>query len=74
MFCIFRMSYALFSANEWLAEVIDKTDILIGKDYQVLTIGFNTEEPLSRLFEKRELCKTHENQGGSRWVEIFRFR
>jgi len=42
-----------------LAEVIDKTDILIGKDYQVLTIGFNTEEPLSLAISKKENYVKH---------------
>ena len=37
-----------------LAEVIDKTDLMIGKDYQVLTIGFNTEEPLSLAIAKKK--------------------
>ncbi len=37
-----------------LAEVIDKSDMKIGKDYQVLTIGFNTEEPLSLAIEKKK--------------------
>jgi protein SCO1 len=36
-----------------LSEVIDKTDMKIGKDYQVLTIGFNVEEPLSLAVSKK---------------------
>jgi protein SCO1/2 len=36
-----------------LAEVIDKTDLKMGKDYQVLTIGFNTAEPLSLALSKK---------------------
>jgi protein SCO1 len=36
-----------------LAEVIDKTDLKPGKDYQVLTIGFNTAEPLSLALQKK---------------------
>jgi protein SCO1 len=36
-----------------LADVIDKSDMIIGKDYQVLTIGFNTEEPLSLAISKK---------------------
>lgn len=37
-----------------LAEVIDKSDLKIGKDYQVITIGFNTEEPLSLAISKKK--------------------
>jgi len=37
-----------------LAEVIDKTDLEMGKDYQVLTIGFNTAEPLSLAIAKKK--------------------
>ena len=37
-----------------LAEVVDKTDLKIGKDYQVLTIGFNTEEPLDLAIAKKK--------------------
>jgi protein SCO1 len=37
-----------------LSDVIDKTDLTIGKDYQVLTIGFNTEEPLSMAIAKKK--------------------
>lgn len=36
-----------------LSEVIDKTDLKPGEDYQVLTIGFNTEEPLSLALAKK---------------------
>lgn len=36
-----------------LAEVIDKSDLVPGKDYQVLTIGFNTAEPLSLALAKK---------------------
>jgi protein SCO1 len=42
-----------------LAEVIDKSDMKIGKDYQVLTIGFNTEEPLSLAIEKKKNYVAH---------------
>ena len=37
-----------------LAEVIDKTNLQIGKDYQVFTVGFNTEEPLSLAVAKKK--------------------
>jgi protein SCO1/2 len=38
-----------------ISEVIDKTrDLKIGKDYQVLTIGFNVEEPLSLAISKKK--------------------
>jgi protein SCO1/2 len=37
-----------------LSEVIDKTDLTMGKDYQVLTIGFNTAEPLSLAIAKKD--------------------
>ncbi|HLO58842.1 MAG TPA: SCO family protein [Bacteroidales bacterium] len=36
-----------------LSEVIDKTDLKPDKDYQVLTIGFNTAEPLSLAIQKK---------------------
>jgi len=42
-----------------LAEVIDKSDMKIGKDYQVLTIGFNTEEPLSLAIAKKRNYVSH---------------
>ena len=42
-----------------LAEVIDKSDMKIGKDYQVFTIGFNTEEPLSLAIAKKKNYITH---------------
>jgi protein SCO1 len=42
-----------------LAEVIDKTNMKIGTDYQVLTIGFNTAEPLSLAIEKKKNYVTH---------------
>jgi len=42
-----------------LAEVIDKSNIKIGKDYQVLTIGFNTEEPLSLAIKKKKNYVEH---------------
>lgn len=42
-----------------LAEVIDKTNMTIGKDYQVLTIGFNTEEPLSLALKKKKNYLEH---------------
>ncbi len=42
-----------------LADVIDKTNMKIGKDYQVLTIGFNTEEPLSLAISKKKNYVTH---------------
>ncbi|HEX2396477.1 MAG TPA: SCO family protein [Bacteroidales bacterium] len=37
-----------------LSEVIDKTDLKPGVDYQVLTIGFNTAEPLSLAIAKKK--------------------
>lgn len=37
-----------------LADVIDKSNMTIGKDYQVLTIGFNVAEPLSLAVEKKK--------------------
>lgn len=37
-----------------LADVIDKSDMKIGKDYQVITIGFNIEEPLSLAISKKK--------------------
>lgn len=36
-----------------MAEVMDKTDLKLGKDYQVLTVGFNTAEPLSLAIAKK---------------------
>jgi protein SCO1 len=42
-----------------LADVIDKTNLKIGKDYQVLTIGFNTEEPLSLAISKKKNYVSH---------------
>lgn len=42
-----------------MAEVIDKTDLTIGKDYQVITIGFNTEEPLSLAIQKKKNYIAH---------------
>ncbi len=42
-----------------LAEVIDKSDMKIGKDYQVLTIGFNIEEPLSLAIRKKKNYLSH---------------
>jgi len=42
-----------------LAEVIDKTDMKIGKDYQVVTIGFNTDEPLSLAIKKKNNYIAH---------------
>ena len=42
-----------------LSEVIDKSDMQIGKDYQVLTIGFNTEEPLSLAIAKKQNYVSH---------------
>jgi protein SCO1 len=42
-----------------LAEVIDKTNMKIGKDYQVLTIGFNIEEPLSLAISKKKNYIAH---------------
>jgi protein SCO1/2 len=36
-----------------LAEVMDKSDLVPDKDYQVLTIGFNTVEPLSLALAKK---------------------
>lgn len=37
-----------------LSEVMDKTDLKPGEDYQVLTIGFNTAEPLSLAIAKKK--------------------
>jgi protein SCO1/2 len=37
-----------------ISEVIDKSSMKIGKDYQVVTIGFNTEEPLSLAIKKKK--------------------
>ncbi len=42
-----------------LAEVIDRSDMKIGKDYQVLTIGFDPEEPLSLAVNKKKNYLTH---------------
>ena len=42
-----------------LADVIDKSDMKIGKDYQVLTIGFNVEEPLSLAIDKKKNYLSH---------------
>jgi protein SCO1 len=42
-----------------LAEVIDKSDMQIGKDYQVITIGFNTGEPLSLAIAKKKNYISH---------------
>jgi protein SCO1 len=42
-----------------LAEVIDKSDMKIGKDYQVITIGFNIEEPLSLAISKKKNYVSH---------------
>jgi protein SCO1/2 len=46
-----------------LAEVIDKTNLKIGKDYQVLTIGFNIEEPLSLAIKKKQNYVSHMKSG-----------
>jgi protein SCO1/2 len=37
-----------------LSEVMDKIDLKPGEDYQVLTIGFNTAEPLSLAIAKKK--------------------
>jgi len=42
-----------------LAEVIDRSDLKIGKDYQVITIGFNIEEPLSLAIRKKKNYISH---------------
>lgn len=48
-----------------LAEVIDKTDLNIGKDYQVITIGFNIEEPLSLAISKKKNYVSHMKKKGA---------
>jgi protein SCO1/2 len=48
-----------------LAEVIDKTNMIIGKDYQVLTIGFNVEEPLSLAISKKKNYVAHMKTKGA---------
>jgi protein SCO1 len=52
-----------------LSEVIDKSDMKIGKDYQVLTIGFNTEEPLSLAIAKKKNYISHmkTNEAAENW-------
>jgi len=54
-----------------LANVIDKSNMKIGKDYQVITIGFNVEEPLSLAIKKKknylEHMKTKEAADGWRF-------
>lgn len=48
-----------------MAEVIDKTDLNIGKDYQVITIGFNIEEPLSLAISKKKNYVSHMKKKGA---------
>jgi protein SCO1/2 len=52
-FVYFRCPMLCSPLMDGLSDVIDKSDMVIGKDYQVLTIGFNTAEPLSMAIEKK---------------------
>ena len=54
-----------------LADVIDKTNMKIGKDYQVVTIGFNVEEPLSLAVKKKKNYLEHMKTKGA--AEGWRF-
>ena len=53
MFVYFNCPMLCTPLMNGVAEVVDKTDLTIGKDYQVLTIGFNTAEPLSLVLTKK---------------------
>jgi protein SCO1 len=58
-FVYFRCPMLCNTLMNGLSEVIDKSDLKIGKDYQVLTIGFNTEEPLSLAIQKKKNYVSH---------------
>jgi protein SCO1/2 len=43
---------------EGIAEVMDKSDLVPGIDYQVLTISFDPREPLTWEYTKRKIIST----------------
>ena len=58
-FVYFRCPMLCNTLMNGLSEVIDKSDMKIGKDYQVITIGFNTEESLSLAIDKKRNYVSH---------------
>ncbi len=55
-----------------LSEVMDKTDLVPGKDYQVLTIGFNTAEPLSlAIAKKKNYVRNMKTKGAAEGWKFF---
>jgi protein SCO1/2 len=55
-----------------MAEVMDKTDLKLGKDYQVFTVGFNTAEPLSlALAKKANYVKNMKNKAAADGWKFF---
>ncbi len=68
-FVYFRCPMLCSPLMDGIADVIDKTDMVIGKDYQILTIGFNTAEPLSMAIEKKNnyIAQIHSKNAAEGW-------
>lgn len=54
-----------------VSEVIEKMDLELGKDYQVLTISFNTEDTPERAVEKKQnFLKKHSSAHSESWIYL----
>ena len=57
--------------TRWIADVVSKTDLVLGKDYDIITISFNTKDTPEKAREKKLnfVSKIKENQRGS-WTYL----
>lgn len=54
-----------------VSEVIEKMDLELGKDYQVLTISFNTQDTPERAVEKKQnFLRKHSSEHASNWIYL----
>lgn len=54
-----------------VSAVIEEMDLELGKDYQVVTISFNTEDTPERAIEKkRNFLKKHSSQHAGSWIYL----
>ncbi|WP_172677470.1 hypothetical protein [Marinifilum fragile] len=52
------MSWHLQSFNGWISEVIEKSDLELSKDYQVITISFDPNESIDLAIKKKNNYKS----------------
>jgi protein SCO1 len=54
-----------------VSDVIEKMDLELGKDYQVVTISFNTQDTPERAVEKKQnFLKKHSSAHAASWIYL----